>query len=276
MASEFPSTVISKGPSWNGLESLEFLIVFGDSYSAVGYDHHSIPTREQPLGVEFPGTTFTDEGLPNWVGHLVTNYSLGSRLLVYDYAVCGARVYDVENQIQAVFKAHIAEKPAWAPWAAKNALFVTWVGINDSAWCSDHTDNMAKLFSAQQTLYDHGARNFLFINVPPIDRAPGDIPPRGRAPHFVSWNAELKKAAAAFAAAHVDATVMIYSSWDTFTALLDDPVAHGFLPRDVRKAGAAIWLDFLHPTSRVHDFIARDVSTFLSTCPARSASEEAK
>ncbi|KAJ7062000.1 hypothetical protein C8F01DRAFT_1136088 [Mycena amicta] len=30
---------------------------------------------------------------------------------------------------------------------------------------------MAKLFAAQEKLYNRGARNFLFINIPPIDRA---------------------------------------------------------------------------------------------------------
>jgi phospholipase/lecithinase/hemolysin len=56
---------------------------------------------------------------------------------------------------------------------------------------------------------------------------------------------------------------MIYSSWDTFNALLDDPVAYGFPAEDVRKANGSIWVDHLHPTSAVHHFLARDMFAFL-------------
>jgi len=273
MASEFPSKVINKGPSWRGLASLKFLVIFGDSYSEVGYDYtkSSVPTYDQPLGIEFPGYTSAEADEPNWVGHLITNYSPSEdQLLVYDYAVGGARVQGVRNQIQVMFMMKIAEKPYWAPWTGADTLFITWVGINDSAWSSDPVDNVKMLFEAQESLYGNGARNFLFVNVPPIDRSPA----KGRKHHYENWNKELNAAAERFATKHTDATVMIYSSWDTFTALLDEPEAHGFPPGDVRKAGGSIWLDHLHPTSKVHDFIARDMAAFLSAQPAFEGEKE--
>ncbi|KAJ7148724.1 hypothetical protein C8R43DRAFT_1088345 [Mycena crocata] len=269
MASEFPSTAIQIGPSWCGFESLKFLVIFGASYSDVGYeygDKTSIPTYDQPLGVEFPGATYVEEGEPNWVGHLITNYNPGPKqLLVYNYAKGGSRVQNVRNQIEVMFLQHIAAKPTWAPWTAEDTLFITWVGINDSAY--DHAQNLEKLFEHQETVYNTGARNFLFVNVPPIDRAPA----KGKRLSYINWNTELKKAAALFATTHPEATVMIYSSWDTFNVLLDDPEAHGFQVQDVRKAGASIWVDHLHPTSKVHDFVARDMSAFLCAQPAFAA-----
>jgi hypothetical protein len=63
---------------------------------------------------------------------------------------------------------------------------------------------------------------------------------------------------------------MIFSSWDTFTRVLDDPVAHSCRKSDARKAGGAIWVDRLHPTSKMHGFIARDLAQFLNTQPAYS------
>ncbi|KAJ6536014.1 hypothetical protein DFH09DRAFT_1324842 [Mycena vulgaris] len=272
MSSEFPSTVLNKGSCWGGFESLKFLVIFGDSYADVGYDYKSspIPTREQPLGIEFPGTTYAEEGEPNWVGHLITNYSPGvNQLLVYDYATGGARVHDVKNQIHNMFLPHIGTDLDSTPWTAADTLFITWVGINDSAWSSDNADNLKTLFEAQKTVYGTGARNFLFVNVPSINRSPA----KGRRPNYVKWNTELRKAAALFATAHPDATVMIYSSWDTFNTLLDDPAAHGFPAEDVRKGGASIWYDFLHPTSKVHDFVARDMSAFLCAQPAFEANK---
>ncbi|KAJ6551716.1 hypothetical protein B0H19DRAFT_1211301 [Mycena capillaripes] len=264
MASEFPSTVFNKGPNWKGCDALKFLVIFGASYCDVGYDYTNspIPSHDQPLGVEFPGATYAEVGEPNWVGHLITNYTSGSRdrLLVYNYAKGGSRVHNVKNQIEVMFKRHIELKPDWAAWTAEDTLFITWVGINDAAWGSDHGHNLEMLFEAQEMLYNSGARNFLFVNVPAINRSPA----KGNEPNYVSWNTELKQAATLFAANHPDTTVMIYSSWDTFNALLDDPVAHGFPAEDVRKANGSIWVDHLHPTSKVHDFIARDMSRFLS------------
>ncbi|KAJ7171008.1 hypothetical protein C8R46DRAFT_180647 [Mycena filopes] len=266
MASRFPSTAVNKGPSWKGFDALKFLVIFGDSYSDVGngYNSSGIPTPEEPLGVEFPGATYAEPDSPNWVGHLITNYSHGATLLVYDYALGGARVYNVRNQMQVTFARNIGQRPAWAPWTAEDTLFVSWVGINDAAWGGEHAGNLEILLEGQETLYNTGARNFLFINIPQINRAPA----KGRAASYINWNTELKKAVAQFAAAHPDATVLIYSAWDTFNAIFDDPVAHGFPAEDVSKAGASIWVDHLHPTSRVHDFVARDVSAFLSSQPA--------
>jgi hypothetical protein len=103
--------------------SYSFLLS-GDSYSDVGYQYtnSSIPSYDQPLGVEFPGATYAEPDEPNWVGHLITNYA-ESQLLVYDYAMGGARVYIVKNQIQVVFKLQISQRPAWAPWTADDTLF---------------------------------------------------------------------------------------------------------------------------------------------------------
>ncbi|KAJ7449239.1 hypothetical protein FB451DRAFT_754571 [Mycena latifolia] len=268
MTSEFPSAVLNRGPSWPGFDALKFLVVFGASYCDVGYEYAvcEAPSAAQPLGVPFPGTTYAEPDQPNWVGHLVTNYftgkGKGGPLLVYDYAKGGARVHNVRNQVQMMFCRHAGAHPR--PWKAGDTLFVTWVGINDSAVGSDHADNMATLLEAQEALFVTGARNFLFVNVPPIDRSPT----RGtKRRNYVGWNTALQTAAASFAAAHPDATVLIYSAWDTFNALLDDPEAHGFPVGDVRKAGGAIWYDNLHPTSRVHDFVARDMSAFLGGVP---------
>ncbi|KAF7377865.1 Thermolabile hemolysin [Mycena sanguinolenta] len=262
MALDFSSTVISKGPTWKGFSALRFLIIFGASYCDVGYEYSisPIPSDDQPLGVEFPGATYAELNAPNWVGHLIKTYAPGNKLLVYNYAKGGSRVYNVKNQIQVMFQRQLSSKPASAPWTAEDTLFITWVGINDAAWGSEHEENLQKLFEAQETLYESGARNFLFVNVPPINRAPA----KGQELNYINWNTELTKAATLFATTHRDATVMIYSSWDTFTALLDDPTAHGFPAEDACKAHASVWVDHLHPTSQVHDFIARDMFSFLT------------
>jgi hypothetical protein len=85
-----------------------------------------------------------------------------------------------------------------------------------------------------------------------------------RGANYSNWNVELKNSVQQFSQAHSDVSAMIFSSWDTFTRVLDDPTAHGFLEEDVRQEGGGIWFDRLHPTSRMHGFIARDLAKFLN------------
>lgn len=78
---------------------------------------------------------------------------------------------------------YAAQKPDSAPWTEQNSLFskiprdgrinaVTWVGINDLLRFYDTNQQLTKLFELQDLLYQTGARNFLFFNIPPYNRAP--------------------------------------------------------------------------------------------------------
>jgi hypothetical protein len=66
---------------------------------------------------------------------------------------------------------------------------VTWVGINDLAYESaelwfvsstescyryitDPAPGLQQLFELQSQLYEHGPRNFCYVDVPPVDRTP--------------------------------------------------------------------------------------------------------
>jgi hypothetical protein len=243
-------------------------LLSGASYCDIGYRQNSPhPSRERPLGVEFPGDTYAEPGEPNWVGHLVKKY-IKNEVLVYDYAQGGSCVDGVRHQIGDIFLNEIGKKQ----WLAEDTIFMTWVGINDAALGCDHGDNLAAFFAAQELLYEAGGRNFLFIDVPPIHRSPGVRRTcRDMTANYVNWNTELRKCAAKFSVEHSDATIMVFSSWNTFTQVLDNPQAEGFSEDDVGKEGGAIWFDHLHPTSRMHDIIARDISRFLDIQPIQEA-----
>ena len=104
-------------------------------------------------------------------------------LLAHDFAIPGGHVDDVKSQILNRFIPNVVEKPAWASWMDKisfictlllfsNVDLVTWIGINDVI----HPENLGfqvnELFKLQERIYDAGARNFVFLTVPPIDRTP--------------------------------------------------------------------------------------------------------
>ncbi|KAG8799046.1 hypothetical protein FRC16_005929 [Serendipita sp. 398] len=268
------------GPSWKGIEDIRHMIVFGASYCETQpYGFWSEPTDEQPLGIEYPGITRTDGGA-NWVGHLV--YKRSPPILVYNYAKSGHTVDGVQEQVQTMFPRTNPPSVALSP---ETSLFATWIGINDIGQsCSDFGGTFSSgadieraidhLFILQQELYDKGARNFLFIDVPPVDRSPayrGSPKTRG-APRIVLWNMELQRHIRTFVTekeATGPVTVLYFSSHKIFTSILDNPEEHGFPEEDINKSGGAIWVDELHPTSAVHAIFARKINVMLKKMDVR-------
>lgn len=84
-----------------------------------------------------------------------------------------------------------------------------------------------------------------------------------------NWNALLPTAIENFTAAHEDITTLFFSSTKAFEKLFDSPTLYGFDPADVREFGGPMWVDHVHPTSRVHDFFANEFAEFINTVPAR-------
>lgn len=60
---------------------------------------------------------------------------------------------------------------------------------------------------------------------------------------------------------------MVFSSYRTFYGILTEPEMHGFNKGDVRMCAGDIWVDHIHPTSKVHSIIARDIASFLDAQP---------
>ncbi len=99
-------------------------------------------------------------------------------LLVFDYAIPGDTVARMKlKQVGKEFLPHVGSHPAWAPWTACDTLFLTWIGINDCTWnlrlqAPSAQACLNDLFAAQEKLYQAGARNFCFIDVPPAHTFP--------------------------------------------------------------------------------------------------------
>ncbi len=137
--------------------------------------------------------------------------------------------------------------------------------------------NVKKFLGLQEQLYDAGARNFLLFGIPPLHRSPAGrnsfVDPtsgfsffwigkhgfrRERVDH---WNDLLGSGIAKFAEMHQDSTALFFSPAVTFEKLLDDPALYGF----DEPGGVSMWMDHIHPTSRVHDFLAADLAEFLKS-----------
>ncbi|KAF8525790.1 hypothetical protein BU17DRAFT_62360 [Hysterangium stoloniferum] len=269
---------VQKTPSWQEFSSLSRIVIFGDSYSDVGYTLRRDtprPTLEEPLGIKFPG--FPYDGGCNWVGYVAREYSQ-SPLLIYDYAQCGQTTHALKHQFnlfkQQNFKGDILPLPLWK---AESSLFVTWMGINDLGMRCRYLYNPSddikgaqkRIFKLQDELYSLGARNFLIIDMPPIHRTPALASVGSSASslkqQYEDWNTLLRPRLKEFATSRDDATVFLFSSWDIFNKILDNPKSYGFSESDPQERGGGIWRDHLHPTDPVHKIIAAEVSKLLAS-----------
>jgi len=279
---EFKSSSVVR-EHWPGFSNLKYLIIFGDSYSDVGWNIErprttsKHPSPDLPLGVIFPGTTWTGQrDEPNWVGHIIHMYK-EPRLLVYNYAVGGAMTDGVIHQITKRFVPGVAKHPDWAPWKENDTLFIFWIGVNDVCFPLHDTSKIDESFKTYSELYHHhGARNFLFVNVPPrcIDDD-GKLTEMGVKHHqkIKTWNKGLEAAVDVFRSAHAEATVLLYSAWSLFCRVYQDPGIYGF--EKETHAFSAMWADNVHPSGAMHKNIAVDIGKFLSAVPLRSSSGDA-
>lgn len=90
-------------------------------------------------------------------------------------------VSSIAQQVENEWFPAYASKPASAPWSSDDTLFAIFDGINDVGNSYYYgvpatTILNANIFAVYHGLVDElyyaGARNFLFLNVPPVDRAP--------------------------------------------------------------------------------------------------------
>ncbi|CCL98375.1 uncharacterized protein FIBRA_00370 [Fibroporia radiculosa] len=268
ISNSFPSSTaylpfVHGGSFWHGQYSWTNIVVFGDSYSMC--------TDPEDKG--------EDE---TWAHHLVRQMmQLPSSVTVRNFAVRGATVEeDLSDQISRYF----VNFPRLRPGSSDNALdaagtlYVFYLGINDCGRSSsDELQPIVEsMFDAVHKLYvKAGARNFLFIDIPPIDRSPGAIDTAccdDMQECVDTWNAVLRDQADEFASGSALATVLVFSSHKVLTDVLDNPLEYEFTDDDVNGEGE-IWQDELHLASAVHAILAERLLAALTTSSDMQATQ---
>ncbi|KAI0765698.1 hypothetical protein BD413DRAFT_637829 [Trametes elegans] len=274
----------------SGVADANFWFSFGDSYTQTDFDPNGIlPQPGNPLGnPPYPG--FTAVGGTNWIDLDTVVYN-NSLVLTYNYAYGGATinaslvqpfeptVLSLIDQVNQ-FLSGAATKPASAPWTSANALFSVWIGINDignSYYLGGDRDAFSdtlldSYFGQVQELVSGwvnvGARNFLFINVPPVDRSPLMLAQDASAQALekqviAGYNTKLVERATAFAAANSGVKTWQWDSNAAFTTVLNDPTKFGF--KDATSFGGEgdFWGNNYHPSSAAHDIWGKKVADVL-------------
>ncbi|KAJ8088933.1 hypothetical protein PM082_014180 [Marasmius tenuissimus] len=223
------------------LDTAQTIIIFGDSYSSEG---------------DAPDTT--------WVKHL--RKDLSSDVVMHNFSFPGATAeHDLADQLFQYLSKPRPNDELWSASPPNEVCYILFFGIND---CGSNqecflSDIVSKILEAAQRLYDEAAaRNFLFIDVPPIDRSPSgvkfdcaDIIER----RVQTWNEEFRTQIVEFQANTATAKVNIFSLHQVLSKILDDPEDFDFTEDDSTTEGGAIWVDELHLTSEVHEIIAEQI-----------------
>jgi phospholipase/lecithinase/hemolysin len=236
--------------SWSGWSNIKHLFVFGDSYTQTGFNVTSTqPSSSNPFGnPPYPG--WTSSNGPNWVGFLTTTYN-ASTLLTYNMAYGGATVdstlvtpyaptvISMKDQVLTEFLPTYGSYPASAPWTSESSLFAFFIGINDvgNSWWLNNNTLYDTIFSTYASLlsdvYATGARNFLFLSVPPVNLAPltlnqddGGYATENEGKVILEWNKRLSAMVEAFQANHSGTTAFVHDTWGLYNAVIEDPGAY--------------------------------------------------
>ncbi|KAI1504803.1 hypothetical protein F5X99DRAFT_349600 [Biscogniauxia marginata] len=307
---------------WTGLGDIKHAFIFGDSYTQTGFDYTlTAPSESSPLGnPESPVYGWTSSNGPNWVYYLTFKYN-ASLLQTYNFAYGGATVdadlvapytptvKSLKDQVESEFiPGYTGDSPS-APsvpaWTGADSLFAFWIGINDvgnSYWKgAEELDALnAQIFDVYSglvgKLYDTGARNFVFINVPPVDRSPLTVGQGADSAALEkvdidTWNGLVGDLAATLKSNSPDTNVWVYDSNKSFGAVMDDPSTYeataglknttdycdayenGTTDQDTLdpSCGVAVneyfWLNNLHPTYPIHEVVALEIADALQVGP---------
>ncbi|KAL1676010.1 hypothetical protein EV122DRAFT_217340 [Schizophyllum commune] len=265
---------------------------FGDSYTQTWFDPTGeLPSTSNPIGnPEYPG--WTASGGENWVTYLTTKYNT-SLVFTYNYAYGGATtdaelVTPYEDTVLSFvdqvgeFEEGAGTKPAETPWTGEGSLFSVWIGVNDignSFWLDgdrgEFSDTLlARDFEMVEKLVscplicDAGGRNFLFLNVPAIERSPLMLqqPQASRdqeASVIAVHNTKLADKVTDFAASHDGVTTWVWDAYAVFTEVLDDLEGFGFNGNASGYGDGYFWGNDYHPGEGANKIFAERIADLL-------------
>lgn len=134
---------------------------------------------------------------------------------------------------QPVFSDELHVKPS-------ETLVAIWIGINDiSDITSEDVDFPVVYDAVVQAIFNESAtplyeiagyRHFLFVNLPPRDRTPGNLVKAEPVPNKTQiawWDDALQRHSEAFAEAHPGVTALLYDANTFLNGVLDNATAYG-------------------------------------------------
>lgn len=175
-------------------------------------------------------------------------------------------------------------------WNSKRSIFASWIGINDINWCSllfspkpdvpfrqclsPHLD---EYFILMDSLYNTSARNYFFVNMPPLRRAQMVAESGQRTVDDYAEDVELfndhllPRYVNNFTATHGGVKAIIYDAHRFFSKILDHPQWYGFKNNYCYSCTGCynvtgwFWSNNYHSVWQVHERLAEDMVANLTT-----------
>ncbi|KAF2234424.1 carbohydrate esterase family 16 protein [Viridothelium virens] len=294
------SPVQRRAKYWSGFKGVQKWFSFGDSYTQTGF----VPTGAQPSpsnpfgNPAYPG--YTSSNGPNWLDFVTTTYN-ESFIDVYNLAYGGATVdaslvapYESTvlsfiDQVNQEYLPIYTGSNNTVGWTSSNSIFSFFFGINDIG--NSYYNQNATLYDViiseyaglVEKIYQTGGRNFLFLNVPPVDLSPGTAITYGSSASqqentWISYfNNKISGLASNFTANHSDATTFVFDIHNVFENIIKNPKTYtqssgilnttnyctayenGTPTEDYLDPSCGIpvqeyfWLNTLHPVFPVHN-----------------------
>ncbi|KAA1470954.1 hypothetical protein DENSPDRAFT_871282 [Dentipellis sp. KUC8613] len=248
------------GSHWRDYRSFENIVVMGDSYSKSNDSKTWVSYIRRDANFDL--FNYTIIKADHLTRRLEKKYKQPQ---TYNFAFPGATAeHDLSSQLTRFFTSFPKkDSPKSAPLLNPDSTtYLLFFGINDCG--SNDSDDLETIvetvFDAIHDLYvKAGARNFIIVDVPPVDRSPQALDSESSAEmeeRVRTWNDLLRTQATEFGTSSKEATVLLFSSHQVLMEVLEDPCEFGFSEDDPDTEAAGIWEDDLHLTTDVHDHLA--------------------
>ncbi|KAI1340183.1 carbohydrate esterase family 16 protein [Xylariaceae sp. FL0016] len=253
----------------------------------------------------------TAEGGPNWVEFLTGCAAENGEYLphdckiqLWDFAFAGADVsiefleqhhestVPLVNQTQQYL--NWAEPVIGKKMDKSKALVAVWIGINDIIDSAEldvsfpefYDDLISAVFEQTvQPMFDADYKNFLFINLPPLDRTSANVMSDSPSPSKEMigwWDDALAQHSRRFSVDHPNANTMLYDANTFLNGVLDEPEKYDIkdtttyclsfdepgVQTNPEKFGCHplddyFWFNSAHMTSHTHEVMTSDLRKFL-------------
>jgi phospholipase/lecithinase/hemolysin len=225
-----------------------------------------------------------------WLTYLL-HPSSSSTLLSYNFAYGGATtdaslvkpyastVLSLVDQVNE-FESHLAPLPSSAnspSLTSSNTLFAIWIGVNDvgNAWGDSNWSTLSKeivnqYFAQAQKLYNSGARNFLFLTVPPIQKTPLVLAESSSVQSqegaaVATYNSLLKAGVSSFKSKNSGINTWVYDTTTPFNQAISNPTKYGAKDASCYNSDgtSCLWWNNYHPGQAIHKLVSAGVASLV-------------
>ena len=147
---------------------------------------------------------------------------------------------DLDSQISSFTK----QAFPYLPVRPAHTLTAVWIGINDvsdsatnstiASFPNSYSQIIATLFESINSLYQLGYRDYLILNLPPLEHIPGNIVAANEnktlspsLQRVTQWNHELAEASDSFARRSTGTRVMLFDAHTFLNKVWEDPAPYG-------------------------------------------------